>query len=164
MRFTEREGRMRDVIVYARIRNATRVDCRKIKFSDREGHKGGKGDRGWQGGSLDAKASERLQGRRRASERGAGGGMPDAVGDNCRRASLLRCSCKEVLRRDKAPAITIEPRGNSLPTCHTHTHAHTCARARSSRSRSSDVFNAVRDLRSARIFFASARTGARVCA
>lgn len=63
------------------------------------------------------------------SERGAGGGMPDAVGDNCRRASLLRCSCKEVLRRDKAPAITIEPRGNSLPTCHTHTHAHTRASA-----------------------------------
>lgn len=33
-------------------------------------------------------------------------------GDNCRRAPS-RCSCKEVLRRDKAPAITIEPRGNS---------------------------------------------------
>lgn len=41
--------------------------------------------------------------------------------------ALLRCSCKEVLRRDKAAAITIEPRGNSLPTCYTHVHAHACA-------------------------------------
>ena len=35
-----------------------------------------------------------------------------------------RCSCKEVLRRDKAPAITIEPRGNScLRVTRTRTHA-----------------------------------------
>lgn len=40
----------------------------------------------------------------------------------------LRCSCKEVLRRDKAPAITIEPRGNSLRTCVLHAHMHALAR------------------------------------
>lgn len=66
-------------------------------------------------------------------KRRGGGRVPDAEGDNCRRASLLRCSCKEVLRRDKAPAITIEPRGNSLPTFHTcaHSHALACARVHS---------------------------------
>lgn len=49
------------------------------------------------------------------------GRLTDAKGDNCRRVSaLLRCSCKEALRRDKASAITIEPRGNSLLTCYTH--------------------------------------------
>lgn len=31
-------------------------------------------------------------------------------GDNCRTVSL--CPCKEVLRRDKGPTITIGPRGN----------------------------------------------------
>lgn len=45
----KREGSIRDVIVHARIRNATRVDYGKIKFSDREGiQEGGKrikGDR-----------------------------------------------------------------------------------------------------------------------
>lgn len=48
-------------------------------------------------------------------------------GDNCRRGPS-RCSCKEVLRRDKAPAITIEPRGNS---CLRVTHAHNACGTRS---------------------------------
>lgn len=77
--------------------------------------------------TLDAQKPPRdSEGDVRASE----GGLTGAEGDNCRRASLLRCSCKEVLRRDKAPAITIEPRGNSLPTCYTHTRKCVLARSR----------------------------------
>lgn len=93
-----------------------------------------------EGGSLETQKPPRnFEGDVRAGEKeeerlpGAGGGE----GDNCRRASLLRCSCKEVLRRDKAAAITIEPRGNSLPTCYTHTHTRVyVARSRTMRDAS----------------------------
>lgn len=62
---------------------------------EREREGGGEGiKKGKRGKSVEHGAAERGQ------------------GDNCRRAPS-RCSCKEVLRRDKAPAITIEPRGNS---------------------------------------------------
>lgn len=83
--------------------------------------------------------------------------MPDAEGDNCRRASLLRCSCKEVLRRDKAPAITIEPRGNSLPTCHTHARTHMAPRVCALALALGRRIRRVKDLKEARacIFFAS---------
>lgn len=67
---------------------------------------------------------DRRGGRGRGTRRSCGedAGAERGRGDNCRRAPS-RCSCKEVLRRDKAPAITIEPRGNSCLRVSTHTHA-----------------------------------------
>lgn len=50
-------------------------------------------------------------------------GLTGQEGDNCRRV-FSHCSYKEVLRRDKAPAITIEPRGNFCLRV-TRTHSHT---------------------------------------
>lgn len=71
-------------------------------FRGREGEK--ERERGEGGGEGIKKEEREARVWSAAEERGQG--------DNCRRAPS-RCSCKEVLRRDKAPAITIEPRGNS---------------------------------------------------
>lgn len=132
----ERERAKHFYVSYARIDNKctarciepciTRVELRKNQIpGSREGGRGEGIKRKEEGGTLETQKPPRnFEGDVRAGEKeeerlpGAGGGE----GDNCRRASLLRCSCKEVLRRDKAAAITIEPRGNSLPTCYTHTH------------------------------------------